>query len=470
MALYHAHHKVLSRSTRNTVASLAYRSGTALVNSQTGEVSDYTAKNVNHVEILLPADAPSWAKDIVELVKEDKEAGLQQLSDLVEGAEKRLDARIYREFEVALPKELSDEQNIALANEFVKDQACGRGMLAVQNFHFDVDEKTGERKPHCHTLLLTRRLTADGLSPLKEREWNSKELHNSLREKWAEYVNFHLRQHGITERVDHRSYAARGIDLEPQPKMGKGALEVARKIDAGLLEAGPKTSLEGGVVPQVVPLVAWRNKEFLDAKTRNAYRILANPDIVLDAVSNTQSIFGVKDIENVIGRYVDDQELKDRLLAKVLSSSEMVVLGKWKEAADPHSRSLKEIDLTEINLKETSLQETSLREVREAGPILTTASQLKAELSLVAQAKALGERIWQAGMSHPKVSETRAPATDPSATDTLLKDFEAREGFELSEEQRLAVHSHGVKQSTVLHRRICGSWQNHSIEGCQRGV
>ena len=119
MAIYHAHHKILSRSTRNTVAALAYRSGTCLVNALIEEVSDYRVKGVQHVEILLPSDAPSWAKAVQGLVKEDRELGLQTLSDKVEGAERRRDAQMYRELEVSLPKELSDAQNIALANEFM---------------------------------------------------------------------------------------------------------------------------------------------------------------------------------------------------------------------------------------------------------------------------------------------------------------------------------------------------------------
>ena len=269
MAMYHAHHKVLSRSTRNTVASLAYRSGTCLVNGQTGEVSDYRTKGVQHVEILLPQGAPLWAQEIRDLVKEDRAIGLQTLSDLVEGAEKRKDSQLYREFECSLPKELSDTQNIALANAFVKDQCCGRGMLAIQNFHFDVDAKTGERKPHCHTLLLTRSLTEEGLSPLKEREWNAKEFHNTLREQWAQYQNFHLKLHGFEARVDHRSYAERGIELEPQPKLGKNVLEMEQKgRETEGLSNQPET---------------WRFQDFMDTQTRNMYRLLKNPEIIIES-------------------------------------------------------------------------------------------------------------------------------------------------------------------------------------------
>ena len=75
---------------------------------------------------------------------------------------------------------IGDEQNIALAREFVQDQLCGRGMAAQLNFHFDVDEETGEEKPHCHVVASTRRLVDSGMGA-KERDWNKKELLHDLR-------------------------------------------------------------------------------------------------------------------------------------------------------------------------------------------------------------------------------------------------------------------------------------------------
>src|SRR5580704_7712147 len=89
--------------------------------------------------------------------------------------EKRIDARVWREFEFALHRELNREQNIALAREFVQDQICSRGMAAQLNFHFEVDKKTKEEKPHCHVLMTTRRLDENGMNSRKEECWNKKE-------------------------------------------------------------------------------------------------------------------------------------------------------------------------------------------------------------------------------------------------------------------------------------------------------
>ncbi len=78
---------------------------------------------------------------------------------------------------------MSDEQNIALAKEYLEDQCCKLGISVLANFHLDIDEDTGERKPHCHALLLTRRLTNAGLALKKERAWNQKSQHETWREQ-----------------------------------------------------------------------------------------------------------------------------------------------------------------------------------------------------------------------------------------------------------------------------------------------
>ena len=100
-------------------------------------------------------------------------------------------------------------------------------MIAVCNFHFDVDDKTGQSKPHCHVLLSTRHITLGGFG-LKNRDWNHNDRVHEWREKWAEYVNVALKEHGIESRVDHSSYADLGIDLEPQLKKSYGMRDQAR--------------------------------------------------------------------------------------------------------------------------------------------------------------------------------------------------------------------------------------------------
>ena len=110
MAIYHLPIKMVTRSKGNTVHKLAYNSATKLTCHRTLQTWDYRKKDVPLVRVLLPEDAPSWARDLQKLIAVDRQQALQILSDLAEGVEKRVDAQIYREFEFALPRELTDQR------------------------------------------------------------------------------------------------------------------------------------------------------------------------------------------------------------------------------------------------------------------------------------------------------------------------------------------------------------------------
>ena len=311
MALYHCSLKVLSRSTRNTVGAVAYRAGCELTDVQTGEVFDYRKKAVQHVELVLPQDAPVWIRHLQKVLSEDRQKGVQALCDIAENAEKRIDAQVWREIEIALPRELTEDQNIALAREFSQDQLCERGMAALLNFHFDADKKTGEAKPHCHILVTMRRLQENGFSAKKEREWNAKPVLHEIREQWASYANSHLKLHGYEARIDHRSYEERGIDLEPQVKMGRGMREMESRIQ----------ELEGPTEP-----LTDKAKESQGVHFRNLYRLLRRPEMILDIVTKHQATFMWGDVQKIIHRHVDDLALFQRLEAKLQNSSELLML------------------------------------------------------------------------------------------------------------------------------------------------
>src|SRR5881275_2353335 len=102
--MFHLSVKPISRAAgRSATAAAAYRSGQLIVDERTGEVHDYTRKSdVVHSEILVPPGAPAWA--------EDRTA----LWNAAEAAERRKDARVARDYEVAIPKELTREEGIEL--------------------------------------------------------------------------------------------------------------------------------------------------------------------------------------------------------------------------------------------------------------------------------------------------------------------------------------------------------------------
>ncbi|PJN93375.1 Ti-type conjugative transfer relaxase TraA, partial [Amaricoccus sp. HAR-UPW-R2A-40] len=103
MAIYHCSMKPVSRSSgRSSVAAAAYRSGQRLVNERDGLTHDHShRKDVVHSEIVLPEGVKAaWAKD------------RSALWNAAEAAEKRKDGRTAREFEIALPHELTAEQRL----------------------------------------------------------------------------------------------------------------------------------------------------------------------------------------------------------------------------------------------------------------------------------------------------------------------------------------------------------------------
>ena len=152
IAIFHCTIKLVQRSKgKSVVAAAAYRSGTKLVNEWDGMTHDYTRKGgVVHAEIMLPAHAPPEFQDRA------------ILWNSVEQIEKSKDSQLAREVEVALPVELSREQQLSLVRTYVKDNFVDNGMCADFAIH---DRDTGN--PHAHILLTVR--------PLKENgEWGAK--------------------------------------------------------------------------------------------------------------------------------------------------------------------------------------------------------------------------------------------------------------------------------------------------------
>src|SRR3989338_5050390 len=113
MALFHFSAKILSRSSRNTVNVLAYRAGCKLYDERTGQTFNYKNKEVQHVELVLPKDAPLWATEIQKLIAEDRQKGVQAFCNIVENAEKRIDGQVWREFEFALHRDTKLKQKIS---------------------------------------------------------------------------------------------------------------------------------------------------------------------------------------------------------------------------------------------------------------------------------------------------------------------------------------------------------------------
>lgn len=180
MAIFHLTVKVISRNQgRSVVAAAAYRSATKMTNEWDGVEHDFTKKHwVEYSEIMLPENAPPEYRDRSKLWND------------VELSEKSSDARLAREVEIALPKELNRQQQIELVRTYVKDKFVDKGMIADINIHdppvtddlgrpidengvpTDDPNKMIFRNPHAHIMLTMRPLDEQGQwQPKTQKEY-----------------------------------------------------------------------------------------------------------------------------------------------------------------------------------------------------------------------------------------------------------------------------------------------------------
>jgi hypothetical protein len=215
MAIYHLNAKTIARSKgKSATAAAAYRAGEKIEDRRTGVTHDYTRrKGVYATEIIAPERSPHWAKDRAELWNQ---------AELVET---RVNSRTAREFDIALPVELSHQAKRKLVRSFVTDQFTQRNLVADIAFH-DINSQN----PHVHILITTRAVTEEGFQE-KVRELDSKDFLLQLRQTWAERANIALEKAGSTERIDHRTLLEQGIERIPQ--IHKGSY-VSAMMDKGM--------------------------------------------------------------------------------------------------------------------------------------------------------------------------------------------------------------------------------------------
>ncbi|MCW6532509.1 Ti-type conjugative transfer relaxase TraA [Sphingomonas sp. MMSM20] len=293
MAIYHLSVKVISRANGSSaLAAAAYRSASRLHDDRLDRDHNFSNKTgVVHSEVLLPDNAPDEWHD------------RERLWNDVEAAELRKDAQLAREVEFAIPREMTREQGIELARDFVSAEFVDRGMVADLNVHWDIGAD-GEPKPHAHVMLSMREITDESGFGAKVRDWNRTDLVERWRERWAEHVNQRLAELDIDARIDHRSFRDRGIDLEPQGKIGAPAQRMER--DGQL---------------------ANRAEIHREIARDNGARIIADPSLGLDQITHGQATFTRRDMAIMAHRHSDGVEQFNDVMAAMRGAPELVALG-----------------------------------------------------------------------------------------------------------------------------------------------
>lgn len=263
---------------QSAIAAAAYRAGEKLYSDYYGEYSDYTRKGgVIYSEIFLPDYAPPKYQDRA------------TLWNAVEHAERHKKAQLAYSFDIALQNELTMEENIELAREFVKQHFVGKGMIADLAVHQPDKGDGGILNPHFHVLTTMRPINPDGTWGQKQKreymvdengepildsngkprfnavattDWHCPETLEAWRKAWCNMVNEAFEIKGLDERIDHRSYERQGLDLIPTIHEGPTVRQMEAKgikTDKGELNRWIKATnrLIRDVTKKIKSLFSW---------------------------------------------------------------------------------------------------------------------------------------------------------------------------------------------------------------------
>ena len=240
MAIFHMSFSNISAGKgRSAIASAAYRSGEKLFDDKEGRSYFYARSVMPESFILTPKNAPKWAND------------RQKLWNEVEKKDRKANSRYAKEFNVALPVELTNEEQKALITKFVQETFVDKGMVADVAIHRDHEEN-----PHAHVMLTNRPFNPDGSWGLKSKtqyvldengkqlltkngnpkqrkiwlvDWDKPGKVEEWRHAWAEEVNSLFQAKGMPERISEKSYEEQGIEKTPTKHEGHNSQTKERK-------------------------------------------------------------------------------------------------------------------------------------------------------------------------------------------------------------------------------------------------
>lgn len=233
MAIMHlSFQNISSGSGRSAIASASYRSGEKLFSEKEERNYFYSRDVKPETFILVPNNAPEWAKD------------RERLWNEVEAIENKANSRYAKEFNVALPIELSDDEQRDLLTRYVQENFVQSGMVADVAIHRD-----HKGNPHAHVMLTNRPFNADGSWGLKSKrenildengnktytgnsrfprsrkvwlvDWDRKEKINEWRSNWAKSVNRVLEEKNLPDRISEKTLEEQGIKEEPTKHEGR---------------------------------------------------------------------------------------------------------------------------------------------------------------------------------------------------------------------------------------------------------
>ncbi|WP_163531425.1 MULTISPECIES: MobQ family relaxase [Halobacillus] len=230
MAIYHFSGQMISRGKgQSATAAAAYRSGDKLHSERYNKTNEYKRIVQPESFMMKPKHAPEWANN------------REQLWNEVEKVENQKNAQLAREFNVALPVELSNEEQTKLAKKFVQEVFVDEGMVADLSIHRD-----DVNNPHFHVMLTTRGFKENGewdakaskvklengkQKRINKNNWGDRDTFRKWRKQWADYANQSLDQNDINETITHRSHESLNKETVPTIHEGYQARKMGDESD-----------------------------------------------------------------------------------------------------------------------------------------------------------------------------------------------------------------------------------------------
>lgn len=241
MGIFYFDAKFVSKAKQSAVAKASYVSNEALYSERDEELKQFRNRTVKPESfIIAPSHAPEWVYE------------RERLWNEVEKVEKQYNAQVLREVVVALPIELSSQEQSDLIREFVQENFVSDGMVADVNIHRDQ-----EHNPHAHILLTVRPFKENGewLESKTKKEyifndkgepvlndkgkqktrnvdltgWNSKDKLILWRKNYSEKINEYYKIKGIDETVSHLSYEEQGKEIKAKQRLTRSEYYVELK-------------------------------------------------------------------------------------------------------------------------------------------------------------------------------------------------------------------------------------------------
>lgn len=302
MSIFIASTKPISRSNgQSAVASASYRAGCELEDKRYGKTHDYSKRHgVMSADIIFPTALKEQGASIKR----------SELWNLAEESETRKNSRVAREWIINLPHELDEKTRKELAHKFTQSLADKFDVIADCAIHKptakEIERGADARNFHAHIMLTTRKaeLGEDGKITLTDKSdcelsdtqrkakglSRAKDEVTEIRELWEYIANEKLAEYDH-DLIDSRSYAAQGIDITPQDKMGSVATKLERDKYERELKKAEQAAKQGKVYEidetpatirgEVNRLIAERNSKVWSAQLADNQKVNDAADAII---------------------------------------------------------------------------------------------------------------------------------------------------------------------------------------------